>query len=85
MSQFLYVYILQRKSDSERFYTGCTRELRERLRKHNAGEVSHTAEWKPWRIKTYLAFSDEVRAPNSNTTLSRRPAALSPSDTSETG
>ncbi len=62
MSQFLYVYILQSESDSERFYTGCTRELRERLRKHNAGEVSHTAEWKPWRIKTYLAFSDEVRA-----------------------
>jgi hypothetical protein len=32
------------------------------LRRHNAGEVRHTAKWKPWRIKTYIALVDEVRA-----------------------
>jgi len=33
-----------------------------RLTKHNAGEVTHTSKYKPWRIKTYVAFSDEKRA-----------------------
>jgi putative endonuclease len=30
--------------------------------KHNAGDVAHTAKYKPWRLKTYTAFSDERRA-----------------------
>ena len=33
-----------------------------RLIKHNAGEVSHTSKFKPWRLNTYVAFSDEKRA-----------------------
>jgi predicted GIY-YIG superfamily endonuclease len=33
-----------------------------RLAKHNAGEVPHTSKFGPWRIKTYVAFSDEKRA-----------------------
>jgi putative endonuclease len=32
-----------------------------RLVKHNAGEVSHTSKYGPWR-KTYVAFSDEKQA-----------------------
>ena len=60
--KFFYVYILQSETNPDRFYTGCTRNLRERLRRHNAGEVSHTAKWKPWRTRTYIAFSDEARA-----------------------
>jgi len=34
------------------------------LKKHNAGEVPHTAKFEPWRVKTYLAFSDENQAVN---------------------
>src|SRR5207248_4185361 len=30
--------------------------------RHNRGEVPHTSKWKPWRIKTYIAFSDNDRA-----------------------
>lgn len=56
MPQFVYVYILQSEVDPERFDTGCSRDLRARLLCHNAGKVSHTAKWKPWRLKTYLAF-----------------------------
>ncbi len=37
-------------------------ELRGRLAKHNAGEVPHTRKFAPWRIKTYVAFSDEQQA-----------------------
>lgn len=62
MPNFTYVYILQSEADPERFYTGCTGDLRDRLRRNNAGEVRHTAKWKPWRLKTYIALSDENRA-----------------------
>ena len=56
-----YVYILT-SLDSEHFYVGITDDLRARLTKHNAGEVTHTAKFRPWRIKTYVAFSDEKQA-----------------------
>jgi putative endonuclease len=54
-----YVYILE-SHDSEHFYVGITDDLRARLAKHNAGEVTHTSKYRPWRLKTYVAFSDEA-------------------------
>ena len=60
MSRFVYVYVLQSEIDPERFYSGCSRDLRERFLRHNAGKVSHTAKFGPWRLKTYVAFSDET-------------------------
>jgi len=57
-----YVYILQSNVDKKRFYTGLTDNLRERLQNHNAGRVWHTAKWKPWRLKSYIALSDRMRA-----------------------
>jgi predicted GIY-YIG superfamily endonuclease len=56
-----YVYILE-SLDSEHFYIGITEDLRARLAKHNAGEVPHTSKYKPWRLKIYVAFSDEKQA-----------------------
>jgi hypothetical protein len=35
---------------------------RDRLRRHNAGQILHTNKWKPWRIKTHVALSDSRRA-----------------------
>ena len=57
-----YVHILRSLAEPGHFYTGMTDDLRARLRKHNAGEVSHTAKYAPWEIKTYLAFSDPSQA-----------------------
>jgi predicted GIY-YIG superfamily endonuclease len=57
-----YVHILRRIRSAERFYVGATGDLRARLKKHNAGEVSHTAKYLPWTIKTYIAFSDKKQA-----------------------
>jgi putative endonuclease len=57
-----YVYILQSVAWPERHYVGVTGDLRSRLRRHNAGEVPHTSKYAPWRIKTYIAFSDEQQA-----------------------
>ena len=56
-----HVYILE-SLDSEHFYIGITEDLKARLIKHNAGEVSHTSKFRPWRLKIYIAFSDEKRA-----------------------
>ena len=39
-----------------------TNDLRARLAKHNAGEVPHTSKYGPWRLKTYIAFSDAAQA-----------------------
>jgi putative endonuclease len=57
-----HVYILQSLADAERFYTGITEDLEARLSKHNSGDVTHTAKYRPWRVKTYVAFTDESRA-----------------------
>lgn len=56
-----YVYILE-SLDSLLFYVGITDDLRARLAKHNAGEVPHTSKYGPWRLKTYVAFSDGEQA-----------------------
>ncbi|MSP42498.1 MAG: GIY-YIG nuclease family protein [Alphaproteobacteria bacterium] len=57
-----YVYILQSLSDPSRFYDGITEDLKSRLKQHNAGEVLHTAKYKPWKIKNYLAFDYHKKA-----------------------
>ena len=57
----VYVYILQ-SLDGLHFYIGMTEELRGRLAKHNADSVSHTSKFRPWRLKTYIAFSDSTQA-----------------------
>jgi predicted GIY-YIG superfamily endonuclease len=55
----LYVYVLQ---SGTHFYIGITEDLRTRLKKHNSGEVPHTAKFGPWTIKNYFAFADHDRA-----------------------
>ena len=57
-----YVYILQSVSPDGRYHVGVTDDLKARLSRHNAGEVPHTAKYLPWKLKTYVAFSDESRA-----------------------
>ena len=57
-----YVYILQNDQDREDFYTGITDDLDARLSKHNSGGSVHTAKYRPWHIKSYVAFTDEMRA-----------------------
>jgi len=57
-----YVYILRSQAESERHYVGTTADLKARLAKHNAGEVTHTSKFVPWTVKTYLAFEDRNQA-----------------------
>ncbi|HEY2137521.1 MAG TPA: GIY-YIG nuclease family protein [Xanthobacteraceae bacterium] len=57
-----YVYLLESVSFPGQIYVGHTNDLRSRLAAHNAGQSPHTAKYKPWRLVTYLAFSDEAKA-----------------------
>ena len=56
-----YVYILE-SLDLKHFYIGIADDLRARLTKHKAGEVPHASRYRPWRVKTYIAFNDEKQA-----------------------
>ena len=33
-----------------RTYVGCSADVQERLNQHNAGHVSATRNWRPWRV-----------------------------------
>lgn len=59
---FYYVYILQSAFDTGRFYIGFTENLENRLKDHNSGKDPYTAKYKPWRIKTAIAFADRNKA-----------------------
>lgn len=56
-----YVYILH-SVEGDHFYVGVTDDLRARFAKHNAGQVLHTSKFRPWNLKTYVAFSDADKA-----------------------
>jgi predicted GIY-YIG superfamily endonuclease len=62
VNKFWYVYILKSESNSDTYYVGFTEDLKSRLAKHNAGEVPHTSKFRPWHIKTAVAFNDQERA-----------------------
>ena len=57
-----YVYILQSIDQPQNHYTGFTTNLKERLVKHNNGEVPHTSKFKPWKINTAITFTDKDKA-----------------------
>ena len=62
MGEFHYVYILENQGEPVHFYVGLAQDLRDRLARHNRGDVPHTSKFRPWRIKTAIAFRDHARA-----------------------
>jgi predicted GIY-YIG superfamily endonuclease len=59
---FHYVYILVSESDPDHHYVGLSSDLKARLAAHNAGKVSHTTKYKPWRVETAVAFGSKTKA-----------------------
>jgi putative endonuclease len=57
-----YVYIMQSLAEPERHYVGGTADLKRRFAEHNDGESVHTNKFKPWKLVTYIAFSDPAKA-----------------------
>jgi putative endonuclease len=61
-SRFFYVYILESGSVRPHYYVGFTENLKGRLKHHNSGGDPHSAKYRPWRIKTAVAFTDRDQA-----------------------
>lgn len=57
-----YVYLLESEAFAGQRYIGLTTDLRQRLADHNAGKSPHTSKFMPWRLVTYVAFSDIEKA-----------------------
>jgi predicted GIY-YIG superfamily endonuclease len=57
-----YVYLLESQALSGQRYVGVTSDLKQRLAEHNAGKSPHTSKYVPWRLVTYVAFSDREKA-----------------------
>jgi putative endonuclease len=57
-----YVYLLQSEASADQRYVGITSDLKKRLAEHNAGKSPHTAKYTPWKLVTYVAFSNEKKA-----------------------
>jgi len=57
-----FVYILTSIQDPTKFYIGKTSNLEKRLSEHNRGKSAYTKTFAPWKIETYVAFSNEKSA-----------------------
>jgi len=57
-----YVYLIQSESKPDETYVGVTLDLNTRLAVHNGGGSVHTANFRPWKLITYIAFSDSSKA-----------------------
>ena len=57
-----YTYIIRSINHPDQRYIGHTTDLRERLIKHNKGDVPHTSKFRPWKIEVYIAFETEEKA-----------------------
>ena len=60
--KFYYVYILESESYSDKYYTGFTENLEQRLVYHNSGKCIYSSKYVPWKIKTAIAFTDKQKA-----------------------
>lgn len=61
-NDFANVYILVSENEPKRHYSGVTGGLKARLAKYNEGSVAHTANSRPWRIETAIAFASGEKA-----------------------
>lgn len=57
-----YVYLLQSERFPEQRYIGVTSDLKQRIPDHNSGKSAHTSKYVPWKLVTYVAFSDRRKA-----------------------
>jgi predicted GIY-YIG superfamily endonuclease len=57
-----YVYLVRSIPSPRQRYVGFTEDLRQRIADHNTAQNPSTAPFRPWRLVTYLAFSDKQPA-----------------------
>jgi len=59
-----YTYVLESTKKPGRYYRGCTRDIRTRLKDHNEGKNKATKSLRPWHIKFCAAFETPELARN---------------------
>jgi len=57
-----YVYLIKSKSHPKQSYIGTTSDLKKRLAVHNSARSIHTSKFMPWKLITYIAFSEDSKA-----------------------
>jgi putative endonuclease len=57
-----FVYLLESVAVDGQRYVGLTSDLKQRLADHNARKSAHTSKFAPWRLVTYVGFSDRRKA-----------------------
>jgi predicted GIY-YIG superfamily endonuclease len=57
-----YVYLIKSTLCPDQKYIGITSNIKSRLNAHNEGRSPHTIKFKPWKLITYLAFSNDQKA-----------------------
>ena len=55
-----HVYIL--KCNDGTYYTGCTGDMEERLKRHKSGSVSYTSPRLPIELVSYFSFTSKYKA-----------------------
>jgi predicted GIY-YIG superfamily endonuclease len=61
-SKMHYVYLLKSEAFEGERYVGMTCDLKSRLADHNNGHSPHTSKYRPWKLETYIAFSEREKA-----------------------
>lgn len=57
-----HVYLLQSITHPDQRYVGLSSDIEKRLAAHNAGQSTHTAKYRPWKLITSLSFTDDDKA-----------------------
>ncbi|MDF3128834.1 GIY-YIG nuclease family protein [Kiritimatiellaeota bacterium B1221] len=57
-----YVYRIRSRSHPDKSFIGVSRDVKRRVKMHNAGRVEATRESGPWKLVFYAAFSRKQRA-----------------------
>ncbi|MBI2524248.1 GIY-YIG nuclease family protein [Candidatus Peregrinibacteria bacterium] len=56
-----FVYVLESENQTH-WYVGITDDIARRLAEHNTGQSIHTNKYRPWNVRSYVAFEDEMKA-----------------------
>lgn len=57
-----YIYLIQSLSTRGERHVGMTSDLKQRLQEHNEGKSPHTSKFRPWKLITYIAFTNRIKA-----------------------
>ena len=59
---YYYVYLIESLSMRGERYVGRTTDLKRRFQEHNQGKSSHAGKFSPWKLISYIAFSNRAKA-----------------------